>query len=108
MKKISKQGYTLLEIVIVIAVIAILAAVLIPTFASIIGSSQDRVDKTNADTIYKQYVLGTSKENIKNLLDYNYNIIRNYKVDNSKLGREIELDGLAQGIGRAKNRLLVV
>ncbi len=68
MKKISKQGYTLLEIVIVIAVIAILAAILIPTFSSIIGSSQDRVDKTNADTIYKQYVLGTSKENIKNEL----------------------------------------
>ena len=68
MKKRSKQGYTLMEIIIVIAVIAILAAVLIPTFSSIIGSSQNRVYKTNADTIYKQYVLETSKENVKNEL----------------------------------------
>ena len=68
MKKLSKKGFTILEIVIVIAVIAILAAVLIPTFSNFIGSSQDRVDKTNADTIYKQYMLETPKENIKNKL----------------------------------------
>lgn len=49
-----------------------------------------------------------SEKNIKGLLPHHYNIIRNYKVDNSKLGRSIELDGLAQGIGKAKNRLLVV
>lgn len=68
MKKISKKGFTILEIVIVIAVISILAAVLIPTFSNFIGSSQDRVDKTNADIIYKQYILETPKENIKNKL----------------------------------------
>ena len=68
MKKLSKKGFTILEIVIVIAVIAILAAVLIPTFSNFIGSSQDRVDKTNADIIYKQYILETPKENIKNKL----------------------------------------
>lgn len=68
MKKLSKKGFTILEIVIVIAVIAILAAVLIPTFSNFIGSSQDRVDKTNADTIYKQYMLETPKEKIKNKL----------------------------------------
>lgn len=68
MKKLSKKGFTILEIVIVIAVIAILAAVLIPTFSNFIGSSQDRVDRTNADTIYKQYMLETPKENIKNKL----------------------------------------
>ena len=49
-----------------------------------------------------------SEKNIKGLLPYNYNVIRNYKVDNSKLGRSIELDGLANGIGKAKNRLLVI
>lgn len=33
---------------------------------------------------------------------------RNYKVDNSKLGRSIELDGLAEGLGKNSNCLLVV
>lgn len=49
-----------------------------------------------------------TEKNIKGELGYHYEIIREYKVDNSKLGRSIELDGLAKGIGKANNRLLVV
>lgn len=49
-----------------------------------------------------------TEKNIKGELGYYYEIIREYKVDNSKLGRSIELDGLAKGIGKANNRLLVV
>ena len=36
MKKTNKKGFTIVELVIVIAVIAILAAVLIPTFAGVV------------------------------------------------------------------------
>ncbi len=36
MKKTNKKGFTIVELVIVIAVIAILAAVLIPTFSNVI------------------------------------------------------------------------
>ena len=49
-----------------------------------------------------------TEKNVKGELGYYYETIRGYKVDNSKLGRSIELDGLAKGIGKAKNRLLVV
>jgi len=48
-----------------------------------------------------------TERNVKGELGYYYEVIRGYKVDNSKLGRSIELDGLAKGIGKAKNRLLV-
>ena len=48
-----------------------------------------------------------SEKNMKGELEYCYGIIRGYKADNSKLGRSVELDGLASGIGKAKNRLLV-
>lgn len=48
-----------------------------------------------------------TEKNIKGELGYHYEVIRGYKVDNSRLGRSIELDGLAKGIGKAKNRLLV-
>ena len=40
MLKTKKKGFTIVELVIVIAVIAILAAVLIPTFASVIKNAE--------------------------------------------------------------------
>ncbi len=45
MKKLNKKGFTIVELVIVIAVIAILSAVLIPTFSSVIK----KANKSNAD-----------------------------------------------------------
>lgn len=39
MKKLNKKGFTIVELVIVIAVIAILAAVLIPTFSGVVDKA---------------------------------------------------------------------
>ena len=50
----SKKGFTIVELVIVIAVIAILAAVLIPTFSSIIDKANESSalqKATNAQTL---------------------------------------------------------
>lgn len=44
MRKTNKKGFTIVELVIVVAVIAILAAILIPTFAGIIKSANESVD----------------------------------------------------------------
>ncbi|MBQ2944986.1 MAG: type II secretion system protein [Clostridia bacterium] len=41
MKKTNKKGFTLVELVIVIAVIAILAAVMIPAFTTIVDKAQE-------------------------------------------------------------------
>ena len=41
MKKMNKKGFTIVELVIVIAVIAILAAVMIPTFSGIVERAQN-------------------------------------------------------------------
>ena len=45
MKKSNKKGFTIVELVIVIAVIAILAAVLIPTFSSLVKKANLSSDK---------------------------------------------------------------
>lgn len=45
MKNMKKRGFTIVELVIVIAVIAILAAVLIPTFSNVIGTANLSSDK---------------------------------------------------------------
>lgn len=51
MKKNNKKGFTLVELVIVVAVMAVLVAVAIPTVSSIVGSAEDAVAKSNARTI---------------------------------------------------------
>ena len=52
MKRNNKKGFTIVELVIVIAVIGILAAVLIPTFSGIIESAQDNAGKQEARNGY--------------------------------------------------------
>ena len=51
MKKNNKKGFTLVELVIVVAVMAILVAVAIPTVASITGDATDAVHDSNCRTI---------------------------------------------------------
>ena len=58
MNKCSKKhGFTIVELVIVIAVIAILAAVLIPTFSGIIEKANHSKLKQEAKNAYTQYVI---------------------------------------------------
>ena len=53
--KNNRKGFTITELVIVIAVIAILAAVLIPTFTSIIKKANDSAALQEARAIYTEY-----------------------------------------------------
>lgn len=50
MKK-TKKGFTLVELVIVVAVMAVLVAVAIPTVSAITGTAKENVKATNAQTI---------------------------------------------------------
>ena len=64
MKKNNKKGFTIVELVIVIAVIAILAAVLIPTFSSVIKKanlSNDQQNVRNMNTALAVEVIPDSK-----------------------------------------------
>jgi len=61
MKK-TKKGFTLVELVIVVAVMAVLVAVAIPTVSSIVNSAQQSVDETNAQTIESMIKLAQAKE----------------------------------------------
>ena len=48
-KRNNKKGFTIVELVIVIAVIAILAAVLIPTFSGIVKKANLSADQQAVD-----------------------------------------------------------
>ena len=61
MKKMNRKGFTIVELVIVIAVIAILAAVMIPTFSGIVEKAQESAIQQEAAAIWKEiYALDLS------------------------------------------------
>ena len=59
-----KKGFTLVELVIVIAVIAVLAAILIPTFGNVIQSARLEKARANANNATKQLRIEAVYDNV--------------------------------------------
>jgi type IV pilus assembly protein PilA len=63
MKKNNRKGFTIVELVIVIAVIAILAGVLIPTFSGIVEKAKKSAALQEAQNAYKEaYAIALSDD----------------------------------------------
>lgn len=63
MKKLNKKGFTIVELVIVIAVIAILAGVLIPTFATVVDKANQSKAMQEAKNAYELYLADNAEKN---------------------------------------------
>ena len=75
MNKMNKKGFTIVELVIVIAVIAILAGVLIPTFGGIIERANESAEMQKVAAAYKEaYALAMADDGKINTEDYNAKI----------------------------------
>ena len=59
--KNNKKGFTLVELVIVVAVMAVLVAVAIPTVGSVVNKADTAVDNTNCRTIESMIKLGAAE-----------------------------------------------
>jgi type IV pilus assembly protein PilA len=51
MKKMNNKGFSLIELIIVIAIMAILVAIIAPNLTKYLGKSKKNTDKKNADEI---------------------------------------------------------
>ena len=69
MKRLNKKGFTIVELVIVIAVIAILAGVLIPTFATVVDKANQSKAMQEAKNAYEMYLAEYAEtgKNLQNL-----------------------------------------
>ena len=85
MTRLNKKGFTIVELVIVIAVIAILAAVLIPTFSNVIEKANTSSALSEAKNAMTDD-LANAEADYENMDDYKsadgktqYYVIRSYK-----------------------------
>ena len=86
MKKLNKKGFTIVELVIVIAVIAILAAVLIPTFSKVIENANKSAAMQAARNAYTTWLAeGENAQNLK--ATYEFTIESNGLYFNVKDGQ---------------------
>ena len=106
MRKTNKKGFTIVELVIVIAVIAVLAAVLIPTFVSLVNkadAASDTAVAKNMNTALAEYsTLNGAPETFDEVLD----AIEEYGYVLANLNAKA--DGNLYGWDKANNQIVYI
>ena len=100
-KKNNRKGFTTVELVIVIAVIAILATVLIPTFSTLINDANESAALQEANNIFKSYFIDKATDGTT-ARDFVIKVVRNnttyyFDVDGGELVKEPIAEPTAAG-----------
>ncbi|MBQ9251168.1 MAG: ATP-binding protein [Clostridia bacterium] len=75
----------------------------------ILYQAQQKAIRTFLDHGFESLIIDyMTEQNVLGKLPHYYDAIRNYRVENSQLGRSIELDGLAESIDDGRKSLLII
>ncbi len=84
-KSKSSKGYSLLEIVIVVAVLAVICAILIPVFAGVINTSSEISAAASIKNTYMAYITENPEANIDpQALVYSFDSVLYYMSENGE------------------------
>ena len=97
MKK-SKKGFTLAELLIVVAIIAVLVAVAIPIFTSQLEKSREATDLANVRSVYAEVMTAAITEDKE--VEYNGEKIYHDGVYSAKIGLKQKQNDCYKQIGR--------
>lgn len=97
MKKQTKKGFTLVELVIVIAVIAILSAILIPTFGNVISQAKENAAQEDARTAYQQFLMENKDNDIVTSENYTAYILVDATESSSSISNATYVYSFADG-----------
>ncbi len=86
MKKLNKKGFTLAELLIVVAIIAVLVAISIPIFSSQLEKSREAVDAANIRAAYAEISADALTGDLKDMSNYSV------KLKQTESGWQTEFD----------------
>ena len=99
LKKMNKKGFTLAELLIVVAIIAVLVAISIPIFSAQLEKAKEATDMANIRSAYAEVVaayLGDSKEHVASVtLKSNTN---NYESDETAEIAGVKYEVILKGV----------
>ena len=106
MKKLNKKGFTLAELLIVVAIIAVLVAISIPVFSSQLEKSREAVDAANIRAKYAELMTSVVTGDYKTTDSYEVELTQqtaNWQTADLKtsLGKLGTLDGEPAKGGKA-------
>ena len=97
MKKMNNKGFSLIELIIVIAIMAVLVAIIAPNLTKYLGKSKSQTDKTNLDEIKKQFKNAISDA----ATDEITNVAGTYTVDGSSVSTTDGSDDFVTVVSKA-------
>ena len=100
MKKNNKKGFTLAELLIVVAIIAVLVAIAIPIFNAQLEKSRDATDQANIRDAYAEFAVKLLDEGFSSgVLQTSYKVSgkgTNDKWDNLDAGSSFTIGGIEE------------